>query len=57
MPEQRLYIVTGGAGFVGANLVAELASRDPEADILVIDRREWLLGAGQRLVEGQTGQG
>ncbi len=30
-------IVTGGAGFVGANLVAEIYRRDPEAEVLVID--------------------
>lgn len=34
---RRWYIVTGGAGFVGSNLVAELARRDPEARLTVID--------------------
>ncbi len=31
------YIVTGGAGFIGANLVAELLRRDPDAHIVVVD--------------------
>ncbi len=31
------YIVTGGAGFVGSNLVAELLRREPASHILVID--------------------
>ena len=49
MPEQRRYIVTGGAGFVGANLVAELAARDPDADILVID--DFRTGSHANLIE------
>ncbi len=49
MAEQRRYIVTGGAGFVGANLVAELASRDPEADILVVD--DFRTGSHANLIE------
>jgi len=32
-----VYIVTGGAGFVGANLVATLLQREPEALIYVVD--------------------
>jgi len=31
------YIVTGGAGFIGANLVAELLRRDPLAHVVVVD--------------------
>ncbi len=31
------YIVTGGAGFVGANLVAELRAREPGCHVLVVD--------------------
>jgi ADP-L-glycero-D-manno-heptose 6-epimerase len=31
------YIVTGGAGFIGANLVAELLSREPGAHIYIVD--------------------
>ena len=31
------YIVTGGAGFIGSNLVAELLRREPGAHIMVID--------------------
>src|SRR6201996_463325 len=30
-------VVTGGAGFVGSNLVHELAKRHPEADLTVVD--------------------
>tara|TARA_R110000782_G_scaffold103991_22_gene191668 strand:+ start:241 stop:1317 length:1077 start_codon:yes stop_codon:yes gene_type:complete len=32
-----VYIVTGGAGFVGSNLVAELMRRHPDAHIYVVD--------------------
>lgn len=32
-----VYIVTGGAGFVGSNLVAELYRREPDAHVYVID--------------------
>lgn len=31
------YIVTGGAGFIGAYLVAELLGREPDAHIVVVD--------------------
>jgi len=31
------YIVTGGAGFVGSNVVAELLRRDPAARVVVVD--------------------
>lgn len=37
MSDRPFFIVTGGAGFVGANLCAELQARVPEARILVID--------------------
>ncbi len=37
MAQAPCYIVTGGAGFVGSNLAAELVVRDPEARIIVID--------------------
>ena len=30
-------VITGGAGFVGSNLVHELAKRHPEADLTVVD--------------------
>ena len=33
----RTYIVTGGAGFVGSNLVVELQKREPDALIVVVD--------------------
>lgn len=32
-----VYIVTGGAGFIGSNLVAELLRREPGAHIYVVD--------------------
>jgi ADP-L-glycero-D-manno-heptose 6-epimerase len=32
-----VYIVTGGAGFIGSNLVAELMRRQPSAHIYVVD--------------------
>ncbi len=37
MPETPTYIVTGGAGFVGSNIVAALLMRDPRPRICVID--------------------
>src|SRR5277367_6103058 len=30
-------VITGGAGFVGSNLVHEMAKRYPEADLTVVD--------------------
>ena len=44
MPEQRL-IVTGGAGFIGANLVHHLSEVAPDAQIAVVDK---LTYAGNR---------
>lgn len=35
--DQPRILITGGAGFVGSNLVAELQRRQPEARLLVID--------------------
>ena len=35
--EASFYIVTGGCGFIGANLVARLLEREPAAHVLVID--------------------
>jgi ADP-L-glycero-D-manno-heptose 6-epimerase len=37
MTERPTYIVTGGAGFVGANLIAALLSRDPRPHVVVVD--------------------
>lgn len=37
MVDRNIYIVTGGCGFIGANLVAELVRREPDADVRVID--------------------
>jgi ADP-L-glycero-D-manno-heptose 6-epimerase len=34
---QPTYIVTGGAGFVGSNLVAALLSREPRPHVVVVD--------------------
>jgi ADP-L-glycero-D-manno-heptose 6-epimerase len=41
--------VTGGAGFVGANLTAALAERDPAADLIVID--DFRSGSSANIVE------
>src|SRR5215831_9207776 len=35
--QRPLHVVTGGAGFVGSNLVAGLLAREPRPHILVID--------------------
>jgi ADP-L-glycero-D-manno-heptose 6-epimerase len=37
MPQPRTFVVTGGAGFVGANLAAELSRREPKSHVVVID--------------------
>ena len=37
MADSGVYVVTGGAGFVGANLVAALQQRDPHGHIVVVD--------------------
>jgi ADP-L-glycero-D-manno-heptose 6-epimerase len=37
MAQRPSYIVTGGAGFIGSNLVAELMARQPGAGIVVVD--------------------
>ncbi|MEM6459996.1 MAG: ADP-glyceromanno-heptose 6-epimerase [Planctomycetota bacterium] len=48
------YLVTGGAGFVGSNLVRTLQDREPDADVLVVD--DFRLGTFANLsVEGEHG--
>ena len=37
MSRPSVYIVTGGCGFIGSNLVAELQRRDPGARVIVVD--------------------
>lgn len=37
MPTRNTYIVTGGAGFVGSNVVAEILRREPAAHLVVVD--------------------
>lgn len=37
MSTRPTYIVTGGAGFVGSNLVAALLRRDPDAEVIIVD--------------------
>ena len=37
MADAHTYVVTGGAGFIGANLVAELTARDADARLVVVD--------------------
>lgn len=37
MPTRNTYIVTGGGGFVGSNLVAEILRREPAAHVVVVD--------------------
>lgn len=43
------YIVTGGAGFIGANLVAKLLANEPEAMIYVVD--DFRTGSYANIVE------
>lgn len=44
-----VYIVTGGAGFIGSNLVAELMRRQPAAHIFVVD--DFRTGSYANIVE------
>lgn len=44
-----VYIVTGGAGFIGSNLVAELMRREPGAHVYVVD--DFRTGSYANLVE------
>jgi nucleoside-diphosphate-sugar epimerase len=43
------YIVTGGAGFIGSNLVAELMRREPKAHVYVVD--DFRTGSYANIVE------
>lgn len=50
MPERpNVYIVTGGAGFIGSNLVARLQRDDPSARIYIVD--DFRTGSHANLVE------
>lgn len=49
------YIVTGGAGFIGANLCAELLRREPDANITVVD--DTSVGSFANIVEACTRAG
>ncbi len=44
-----VYIVTGGAGFIGSNLIAELMRREPDAFIYVVD--DFRTGSYANIVE------
>ena len=46
-------VITGGAGFVGSNLVHEMAKRYPEADLTVVD--DFRSGQFLRNLEGFKG--
>jgi ADP-L-glycero-D-manno-heptose 6-epimerase len=46
---QPVYIVTGGAGFIGANLVASLIEREPYAMVYVVD--DFRTGSYANIVE------
>ncbi len=46
---QPTYIVTGGAGFIGSNLVAKLMSNEPDAHIYVVD--DFRTGSYANIVE------
>jgi ADP-L-glycero-D-manno-heptose 6-epimerase len=49
MAETSTYVVTGGAGFVGANLCARLKAREPGAEIVIVD--DFRTGSWATLVE------
>ena len=52
---QPVYIVTGGAGFIGANLVATLLQREPDAMIYVVD--DFRTGSYANIVEALERKG
>jgi len=53
--EASRYVVTGGAGFVGSNLVAALAKLDPTGEIIVID--DFRTGSTANIVEAFDREG
>lgn len=53
--ESPRYVVTGGAGFVGANLVAALSAREPDAEIIVVD--DFRTGSHANIVEAYVRAG
>lgn len=55
MTGSKTYIVTGGMGFVGSNLCAALAERDPACRLIVID--DFRSGSFANLVEAFTRRG
>jgi ADP-L-glycero-D-manno-heptose 6-epimerase len=55
MPDHARYVVTGGAGFVGSNLVAALACHDPAADLVVVD--DCRTGSFSNVIEAFERQG
>lgn len=54
-PDSARYVVTGGAGFVGSNLVAALAKLDPTGEIIVID--DFRTGSTANIVEAFDREG
>jgi len=50
-----LFVVTGGAGFIGSNLVATLLARTPRPRIIVID--SFISGASSNIVEACARKG
>lgn len=55
MAEARTYLVTGGAGFIGANLCAALRARDGDARLVVLD--DFRSGSWATLVEAFAAAG
>ncbi|MCR9075163.1 MAG: NAD-dependent epimerase/dehydratase family protein [bacterium] len=55
MSDTPVYIVTGGAGFIGANLVATLLEREPGAMIYVVD--DFRTGSYANIVEALQRKG
>ncbi len=55
MAETKTYIVTGGAGFVGSNLCAALAAREPSCELIVVD--DFRSGSFANLVEAFARRG
>lgn len=55
MSQENCYVVTGGAGFIGSNVVAALGEREPASRVIVID--DFSSGSFANIVEAHERRG